>query len=96
MFKTEQPSIEKHYLDVLMLCPHFKQYVFVMFPHLPLQSAAEWFGSGKATFKELLSLLPLQKRHVECSEQENSKRIVGHFAQIILKPTYRPTVLQRD
>ena len=41
----------------------------------PLQGAAERFGSWETTLEELLSLLSLQKRHVECSEQENSKGI---------------------
>lgn len=47
----------------------------VVSPSLSSQGAAEWFGGGTTPFEELLSLLPLQTRHVERSEQENSKGI---------------------
>lgn len=30
------------------------------------QGAAEWLGSGETAFEELLSLLPLKTRDVEC------------------------------
>lgn len=47
----------------------------VVSPSLSSQGAAEWFGGGTTPFEELLSLLPLQTRHVERSEQEDSKGI---------------------
>lgn len=51
-----------------------------------LQGTTERIRSREASFEELFSLLPLQTRHVECSEQENAQGIAPSTGQGAKRP----------